>query len=44
MMGALFGATGSWTIPIWVLTVLVVPLAYSGVRASAPRVLEDQLS
>jgi CP family cyanate transporter-like MFS transporter len=43
MMGALFGATGSWTIPIWVLTVLVVPLAYAGVRASVPRFLEDQL-
>jgi CP family cyanate transporter-like MFS transporter len=44
MMGALFGLTGSWTVPIWVLTVLVVPLAYSGVRASAPHLLEDQLS
>jgi MFS transporter, CP family, cyanate transporter len=43
MMGALFGATGSWTVPIWVLTVLVVPLAYSGVRASAPHFLEDQM-
>jgi MFS transporter, CP family, cyanate transporter len=44
MMGALFDATGSWTIPVWVLLVLVLPLAYTGVRACAPHFLEDQLS
>jgi CP family cyanate transporter-like MFS transporter len=43
MMGALFGATGSWTIPVGVLAALVVPLAYAGARASAPHFLEDQL-
>jgi MFS transporter, CP family, cyanate transporter len=43
MMGALFDATGSWTAPLLVLAAFVVPLAYSGVRSSAPVFLEDQL-
>jgi CP family cyanate transporter-like MFS transporter len=44
MMGAVFGATGSWTVPLCVLAVLVVPLAYVGARASSPRFLEDQMT
>jgi CP family cyanate transporter-like MFS transporter len=43
MMGALFDATDSWTPPLLVLVAFVVPLAYSGVRSSAPQFLEDQL-
>jgi CP family cyanate transporter-like MFS transporter len=43
MMGALFDATGSWTPPLLVLAAFVAPLAYSGVRSSAPHFLEDQL-
>jgi len=43
MMGALFDATNSWTVPLLVLTVLVIPLAFTGIRASAPQYLEDQL-
>jgi CP family cyanate transporter-like MFS transporter len=43
MMGAVYDATGSWREPILVLTVLVLPLAVTGVRASLPRYLEDEL-
>lgn len=43
MMGALFDATGSWTVPLWVLMLLVVPLAFTGIRAAAPRYFEDEL-
>lgn len=43
MMGALYDATGSWTQPLLTLTVLVIPLAVTGVRASMPRFLEDEL-
>jgi MFS transporter, CP family, cyanate transporter len=44
MMGALFGVTGSWTVPLCVLMLLVFPLGYVGVRASSPRFLEDQMT
>lgn len=43
MMGAVYDASGSWREPILVLAALVVPLAVTGVRASTPRYLEDEL-
>jgi CP family cyanate transporter-like MFS transporter len=43
MMGSVYDAAGSWREPILVLTVLVIPLAVTGVRASTPRYLEDEL-
>ncbi len=43
MMGALFDATSSWTVPLLVLIALVIPLAVTGVHAAAPQYLEDQL-
>lgn len=44
MMGALYGATGGWTVPLAVLVVLVVPQAVAGLMASRPRYLEDELA
>lgn len=43
MMGAVYGATGGWTWPLTVLTLLVVPQAVAGVLVSRPSYLEDEL-
>lgn len=43
MMGALYGATGGWTVPLTVLTLLVVPQAIAGLLVSRPRYLEDEV-
>lgn len=44
MMGALYGATGGWTVPLVVLVVLVVPQAVTGLMAVRVRYVEDELS
>ena len=44
MMGALNGATGSWTAPLLVLMALVVPQAWFGLRCCVDDRLEDQLA
>lgn len=43
MMGALYGATGGWTLPLTVLALLVIPQAIAGLLVSRPRHLEDEL-
>jgi CP family cyanate transporter-like MFS transporter len=43
MMGALYGATGGWTVPLVVLIGLLVPQAIAGVMVSKPRFLEDEI-
>ena len=43
MMGAVYGVTGAWTVPLAVLVVLLVPQAVAGVLVSKPRYLEDEL-
>ena len=43
LMGALYGATGGWTVPLLVLIVLLIPQAVAGVLVSRPRFLEDEL-
>jgi CP family cyanate transporter-like MFS transporter len=44
MMGALYGATGGWTVPLVILIALLVPQAVAGVLVSKPRYLEDEVS
>jgi MFS transporter, CP family, cyanate transporter len=44
MMGFLYDATGSWTPPLAVLAVLVVPQAAAGLALSRPRTLERELA
>ena len=43
MMGALYGLTGGWTVPLVVLIGLLVPQAVAGVLVSKPRFLEDEI-
>lgn len=43
MMGALNGWTGSWTVPLVVLVILVVPQGLSGLLVARERYLEDEL-
>ena len=43
MMGVLYGATGSWTVPLVVLLILVVPQAATGLMVARERYLEDEL-
>jgi MFS transporter, CP family, cyanate transporter len=43
LTGALYGATGGWTVPLVVLVVLLTPQAIAGVMISRPRFLEDEL-
>ncbi len=42
-MSLLHEATGGWTLPLSLLVVLVVPLAWSGVQVARPGHLEDEL-
>ena len=44
MMGALYGATGGWTVPLLVLLVLVIPQGVSGLLVARERYLEDELA
>jgi CP family cyanate transporter-like MFS transporter len=43
MMGAVYGATGGWTVPLIVLTVLILPQAVAGWLVSRPRYVEDEV-
>ncbi|HEX3931901.1 MAG TPA: MFS transporter [Nocardioides sp.] len=43
LMGAIYGHTGGWTAPLWLLLALVVPLLVAGAYAGRPAYLEDQL-
>jgi CP family cyanate transporter-like MFS transporter len=44
LVGTIYDATGGWTAPLWLLTVLVLPLLAVGAYAGRPAYLEDQLS
>jgi MFS transporter, CP family, cyanate transporter len=43
VVGAVYDATGHWTAPLWLLTLLVLPLLAVGAYAGRPAYLEDQL-
>lgn len=43
LMGALYGATDGWTVPLTVLALLVIPQAIAGLLVSRPRYLEDEM-
>ena len=42
-VGALYGATGGWTMPLWFLVALTVPQAVVGWYVARPAYVEDQL-
>jgi MFS transporter, CP family, cyanate transporter len=42
-VGALYGATGGWTAPLWFLIALTVPQAVVGWYVARPAYVEDQL-
>jgi CP family cyanate transporter-like MFS transporter len=44
LIGTIYGHTGSWTAPLWLLLVLVVPLLAVGAYVGRPAYLEDQLA
>ncbi|MEJ7702155.1 MAG: MFS transporter [Geodermatophilaceae bacterium] len=44
MMGAGYDATGGWTVPLIVLTVLIVPQAVTGWMVARPRYVEDEVA
>ncbi|MBO0845227.1 MAG: MFS transporter [Nocardioides sp.] len=43
LVGAIYDATGHWTAPLWLLTLLVLPLMAVGAYVGRPAYLEDQL-
>ena len=43
LVGTIYDATGSWTTPLWLLLVLVLPLMAAGAYVGRPAYLEDQL-
>ena len=43
VIGTVYDATGHWTVPLWLLLALVVPLLAVGTYAGRPAYLEDQL-
>ncbi len=43
LVGALYGATGRWTVPLVVLVALLAPQAIAGVKVARPRYLEDEI-
>jgi CP family cyanate transporter-like MFS transporter len=43
MMGALYGSTGGWTVPLAVLMILVIPQGVTGLMAARERYVEDEL-
>lgn len=44
MVGAVYGATGGWTVPLIALIVLLAPQVMAGVLVARPRFLEDELA
>ncbi len=44
MIGAVYGATGGWTVPLLVLIALLLPQAVAGVLVSRERYVEDELA
>ena len=36
-------ATGGWTVPLWMLVALSVPLAWSALQVARPGYLEDEI-
>jgi MFS transporter, CP family, cyanate transporter len=43
VVGTVYDATGRWTVPLWLLLVLVLPLLGVGAYVGRPAYLEDQL-
>jgi CP family cyanate transporter-like MFS transporter len=43
VIGTVYDASGHWTLPLWLLLVLVLPLLAVGAYAGRPAYLEDQL-
>ena len=43
VIGTVYDATGHWTVPLWLLLALVLPLLAVGAYAGRPAYLEDQL-
>ena len=43
LVGTIYDATGSWTAPLWLLLLLVLPLMAAGAYVGRPAYLEDQL-
>jgi MFS transporter, CP family, cyanate transporter len=43
VIGTVYDATSHWTLPLWLLLVLVLPLLAVGAYAGRPAYLEDQL-
>jgi CP family cyanate transporter-like MFS transporter len=43
LIGTVYDATGHWTVPLWLLLALVLPLLAVGAYAGRPAYLEDQL-
>lgn len=44
LVGVMLAATGSWTIPLWVLIVTAAVMVISGLIASAPGYVDDELA
>jgi CP family cyanate transporter-like MFS transporter len=44
MLGILYGATGGWTLPIWILLLLMVPQVLVGLHAGRSLFVDDELS
>ncbi len=42
-VGALYDASGGWTVPLWFLLAMAVPQALTGLYAAKPHFIEDQL-
>ena len=42
-VGALYDATGGWSVPLWFLLLLTLPQLFVGLRAARPIFVEDQL-
>ena len=42
-VGALYDATGGWTVPLWMLVALSVPLAWSALQVARPGYMEDEI-
>ena len=43
VVGALYGATGGWQVPLWFLLLLNIPQVFVGLHAAKPGHVEDQL-
>lgn len=43
-VGALYDASGGWTVPIWFLLIAAVPQFLTGLYAARPRFIEDELT